>query len=245
VFHKHVPTEEEWRACAAPWVLLDWVRDSADDRQLRLFACACVRAVWPLTGEAEHPAVLVAEQFADGLAGEAELLAARNSDWAPCGAWSRRGASARTTVRAAANATTSPVAWSAALNAASACAQIGLVPELEQEEQCRLLRDIVLHPLHSPPRLGPAWLTATVLVIAGPCYERRDFTDLPILGDALEDAGCSDEGILAHLRDGGPHVRGCWALDAVLGRARQPAEPSRRPAGWLLGPLGRLRRLAE
>ena len=41
---------------------------------------------------------------------------------------------------------------------------------------------------------------------------------LPILADALEDAGCGDVDILAHLRGPGPHVRGCWAVDPLLGR---------------------------
>jgi hypothetical protein len=47
-------------------------------------------------------------------------------------------------------------------------------------------------------------------------YESRDFGPMPILADALQDAGCENEDILAHCREPGPHVRGCWAIDLVL-----------------------------
>jgi hypothetical protein len=48
-------------------------------------------------------------------------------------------------------------------------------------------------------------------------YEERAFGRLPILHDALPDAGCNDEDILAHCRSEGPHVRGCWVIDQILG----------------------------
>jgi hypothetical protein len=44
------------------------------------------------------------------------------------------------------------------------------------------------------------------------------FADLPILADALEDAGCTEAAVLAHCRGGGEHVRGCWAVDLLTGR---------------------------
>jgi hypothetical protein len=65
------------------------------------------------------------------------------------------------------------------------------------------------------------WLRANggaVPQVARVIYEERRFADLPILADALEEAGCSDAHLLAHLRSPGPHLRGCWALDALLGR---------------------------
>jgi hypothetical protein len=49
-------------------------------------------------------------------------------------------------------------------------------------------------------------------------YDQRRFTDLPVLADALEEAGCTDQTILDHLRGPGPHVRGCWAVDLLLGK---------------------------
>lgn len=67
------------------------------------------------------------------------------------------------------------------------------------------------------PGLNPAWLTATVLAIAQAAYDERDWGRLHVLADALEEAGCDHADLLSHLRGLGPHVRGCWALDLVLG----------------------------
>jgi hypothetical protein len=50
------------------------------------------------------------------------------------------------------------------------------------------------------------------------CFAEGAFDRLPLLADALEDAGCSDAEILSHLHSPGPHVCGCWALDLVLGK---------------------------
>jgi hypothetical protein len=66
-----------------------------------------------------------------------------------------------------------------------------------------------------------AWSEASgenVQHLAGAIYESRRFEDMPILADALEDAGCADLEILGHCRGTGPHARGCWVLDLILGR---------------------------
>ncbi len=83
--------------------------------------------------------------------------------------------------------------------------------------QADLLRDIVGDPLH-PVTILPSWLTPTVVALARHAYDSRQFEGLPILADALEDAGCDDVELLGHLRGPGPHVRGCFALDLVLGK---------------------------
>ena len=49
-------------------------------------------------------------------------------------------------------------------------------------------------------------------------YQSRDFAAMPILADALQDAGCDHEDILSHCRGPGPHVRGCWVIDLATGR---------------------------
>jgi hypothetical protein len=51
-------------------------------------------------------------------------------------------------------------------------------------------------------------------------YEWREFSAMPILADALQDAGCEDDTILGHCRDPQfTHVRGCWVVDLVLGKS--------------------------
>jgi hypothetical protein len=70
-----------------------------------------------------------------------------------------------------------------------------------------------------PVALDPSWLTPTVKSLAKAIYEDRTFSDLPLLADALEEAGCTSETILCHLRGPGPHVLGCWALDLLLGKS--------------------------
>jgi hypothetical protein len=80
-----------------------------------------------------------------------------------------------------------------------------------------LLREVAGNP-YRPVIVAPSWLNADVLRLAQGAYDESRFDDLPILADALEDAGCADEALLSHLRSAGPHVRGCWALDLILGK---------------------------
>ena len=81
-----------------------------------------------------------------------------------------------------------------------------------------LLREVFGNPFH-PITFDPAWRTFDVTMIAAGAYEDRAFDRLPILADALQDPGCENADILSHLRGGGPHVRGCWALDLILGKS--------------------------
>ena len=83
-----------------------------------------------------------------------------------------------------------------------------------------LLRDIFGPLPFRPVAVAPDWLQwnhGTVPAVARHVYEDRAFHDLPILADALEDAGCTDSDILGHCRGAGPHVRGCWVADLLLG----------------------------
>ena len=85
--------------------------------------------------------------------------------------------------------------------------------------QCRILRDIFGNPFR-PVSFSPDWRTDTALILARQMYESRDFSLMPILADALQDAGCEQEEILSHCRDANQvHVRGCWVVDLVLGKA--------------------------
>jgi hypothetical protein len=81
-----------------------------------------------------------------------------------------------------------------------------------------LLRDIFGNPFR-PVTFLPAWRTDTAVSLARQMYDSREFGVMPILADALQDAGCEDEQVLMHCRDASQvHVRGCWVCDLVLGK---------------------------
>jgi hypothetical protein len=82
----------------------------------------------------------------------------------------------------------------------------------------RLLFEIVGNP-DPPPVFAPEWRTSTAVAIAKGMYESRDFAAMPILADALQDAGRDSDDVLNHCRDESQvHVRGCWVVDLVLGK---------------------------
>jgi hypothetical protein len=80
-----------------------------------------------------------------------------------------------------------------------------------------VLRDVFRHPCHCAG-FNTAWRSPDAVGLARAIYDDRAFDRLPILADALLDAGCDDEDILNHCRSSGPHVRGCWVVDLVLGK---------------------------
>jgi hypothetical protein len=88
----------------------------------------------------------------------------------------------------------------------------------EQVAQCDRLRDVVGNPFR-PVTFSPSWRTDTVVALARQVYEGREFSAMPILADALQDAGCDSNAILDHCREDGPHVRGCWVIDLVLDKS--------------------------
>ncbi len=84
--------------------------------------------------------------------------------------------------------------------------------------QARLLRDLLGNPFR-PVTIDPAWRTSTVLALADGIYQEKAFDRMPILADALQDAGCDNEAMLDHCRSEEPHVRGCWVVDLLLGKS--------------------------
>ncbi len=89
-----------------------------------------------------------------------------------------------------------------------------------RSQQCDLLRDI-FGPMNQEIHIDPDWLAwdgGTIPKLAASIFEKRSFDRLPILADALEEAGCQDAELLRHCRTPGLHVRGCWAVDALLGK---------------------------
>ncbi|MBA4189286.1 MAG: hypothetical protein C0467_14920 [Planctomycetaceae bacterium] len=82
-----------------------------------------------------------------------------------------------------------------------------------------MLRDIFGNPFR-PVAFSPDWRSDTAVSLAMHIYESRDFSAMPILADALQDAGCDNDDVLSHCRDPQQvHVRGCWVVDLVLGKA--------------------------
>jgi hypothetical protein len=91
------------------------------------------------------------------------------------------------------------------------------VVETEELTQCDIARDVLGYP-GAPVEFSPTWRTSTAIALVRAMYESRDFFAMPILADALQDAGCDNEDILSHCRSDAPHVRGCWVCDLVLGK---------------------------
>jgi hypothetical protein len=166
-------------------------------------------------------AVDTAERFADGLADKNELAATRaavaesRSDAGPFG-HSPEGT--RVAVHMAV-AATEPLAASAAFDMTTCSPPLaGRVVEAEAGLYfCSLFRCIFGNPFR-PVTFAPDWRSASAVALAAGMYEARDFSHLPVLADALEEAGCDHPDVLAHCRGPGPHARGCWVVDLVLGK---------------------------
>jgi hypothetical protein len=88
----------------------------------------------------------------------------------------------------------------------------------EESAQAELIRDVLGNPFR-PIAFSPEWRTDTAMALAQQMYESHEFSAMPILADALQDAGCNNDEILDHCRNTNqPHARGCWVNDLVLGR---------------------------
>jgi hypothetical protein len=237
-------TEAEWLAATDPIAVLAFLHGRASARKLRLFACACCRHIWHLLpDERSRRAIEVMERHLDGRADAEEMRdAARAAAAAGVAAFATYDESAASAAQIAGDPEGNAPAWmrpadaamtaaeNAACDAADAAAQAGSDPDVagrrvrwraERLAQCQLLRDL-FGPLPFRPAPAnsfvPAWNDRLVVKIAQGIYAESTFERLPVLGDALEEAGCSDRELLGHLRGPGPHVRGCWAVDLILGK---------------------------
>jgi hypothetical protein len=92
-----------------------------------------------------------------------------------------------------------------------------VVPSVERNVQSTLLRCLFGNPFRSNA-IDPRWLTSTVVDLATAIYDQRVFDRMLILADVLADAGCDNAEMLAHCRSDGPHVKGCWVVDLLLGK---------------------------
>jgi hypothetical protein len=205
-------TETEWLESADVVEMLNSLAGKTTDRKLRLFGCACCRRVWDLLAEeCFRHAVEAAEQFADGLANKKELAAARKVSGAALERNGLAGVSgpAYCALGSAWSATRMP-AWTAAIYPLCVFTR-----NSERAAQSALLHEVFGNP-YQPVAINADWLTPDVVSRAEVIYAGRTFEAMPALGDALEEAGCRDLDILRHCREPIEHVRGCWAIDALL-----------------------------
>src|SRR5262245_32874615 len=227
-------TEAEWLASDDPAKMLVWLTGSGrsvwldrckphpacSDRKLRLLACAFCRR--EMMGWLDPPAcavVEVAERYADGEATTEEL-------WAAKAAAKKRNPVGRTKNSAAVEWVTARLQVPAAVSRGlpwerSPAPENAAQPAAAKVEAVHLIRDLFGPlPFHSVT-IPPTWLTwndGTVPKMARHIYDTRDVSLLPILCDALEEAGCGKTRIIKHCRLPGDHVRGCWVLDLLLGK---------------------------
>jgi hypothetical protein len=233
-------TEQEWLTCADPMPMLEHLNGNGllSDRRQRLLDVACVRRIWHLLlDEGGRKAVETAEKFANGLSSLDELREAQAVVLAAADAQAALQMpgtpDSHSVLTAAAGA-----AWEYRTgadplrHAAEAGAWEGLVkngpPERraakkkfahERKIQAALLRDICGDPFQPHTTPSPICMPfSPVFNLAQAICHYRAFDRMPDLADALHDAGCDGAEILAHLRGPGPHVRGCWALDLILGK---------------------------
>jgi hypothetical protein len=205
-------SEEEWLTCTVPESMLSAVSDNASIRKCRLLACASCRRIWHLfilkRDQPSRQLVEFVEAVADGRVSELRLLSALEESRARPGKCSDRHFAADRTACLMPDNLGEVMARtaSAAGNLAS-----------EQIEQSRLLRDVFGNPFR-PVTFSQDWRTSTAIALAQQVYDSRDFSTMPILADALQDADCDNADILDHCRGPGPHVRGCWVVDLVLGK---------------------------
>ncbi|QEL16938.1 hypothetical protein [Limnoglobus roseus] len=213
-------TEAEWAAATEPKLMLEWrhSRETASERKLRLFAAAAFgRLLRLLPDPRQRRGVEVLEQVAEGVV----LRSACRGVTAEVRQAIPREDRASDTLSGddphyiALMLYREFCSSSMAIHAVHATAGLADGGN-EQQAQSQLLR-CVFNPF--APTFDPRWLTATARSLAESAYEARAWDRLPILADALEDAGCEDEAVLSHLRGPGPHARGCWVLDLVLGKS--------------------------
>jgi hypothetical protein len=191
------------------------------ERKIRLFRVASCTRFWRyLTIKEARDAVKIAEEFVEGLATAEQLSAAYYQGFGRFAAYirNRRNWKSRREPELG-----DRIDWAG--YAIDTCAPAADIVDLASAETRpflkqvppSLLRDIIGNPFRSIT-LNPSWLTSTVLALATGIYEEKAFDRMPILADALQDAGCEHEEILNHCRQLGDHVRGCWVVDLLLNK---------------------------
>lgn len=231
-------TEAEWLACTELERMLEFLRGKATgrNRKLRLFGVACCRRIWRLLkDDRSRKAVEASESFADKVIRGPELVAAQKEAMLGRKRIDEYVYPAENAAASVARPSVKP-RWVAQLarwavsnesiadvnTAAGRHARRAEVERSEMLTQTYLLRCIFGNPFRPSYPLAPAilaWHDATIRRLAEAIYQERAFERLPILADALVDAGCEQEELIGHCRSEEKHVRGCWGVDLILGRS--------------------------
>jgi hypothetical protein len=236
-------TEQEWLECRDPGRMLAFIEGRPGDRKLRLFGVACCRSVWGLLNENCRGVVEAAERVADGMRSADDLEWAPGAVAVPLPDEDAAALAAAVALppdrwyATRGRDVTREESYDAVLRmavgrAANLAGKAGRNPQQEQAFQCELLRDIMGNPFRPRPGVDPAWLSwgkgwlpwgkGKVQELSETFYEQlrleNRFDSLQLVAEALQAAGCADADILDHCRGPGSHARGCWVLDALLGK---------------------------
>lgn len=212
-------TEAEWLKFDTPKQMLEFVQHLVGPRKTRLLACACYRRFDAnIVDDRSREFVSLVERYADAFVTDAEL---DRGYFAACDATREHQDELSDTVESLYSVCAESAYVIHGVNAERTAKLVAhLSPhgfDIERLHQADLLRCIVGNPF-LPVAFDPAWRTETAVALATGIYAERAFDRLPILADALEDAGCDQPDVLAHCRGPGPHARGCWVVDGVLGK---------------------------
>ncbi len=197
-------TEAQWRVCEDARIMVEWLGRSASDRKLRLFACAFWR--WHEGADCDTDLDMVRALTSAELWAETGAIPARSS--APLPIWFNWHPLFARKALDAANWTIRKTSRGYRTTDMSQAAR----------QQVILLRDIFGNP-YRPASFDAAWITSQVFALAQSIYAQLRFDCMPELADALEEAGCADADVLTHCREPSAHVRGCWAVDLILGKS--------------------------
>lgn len=220
-------TEAEWLTCGDPQKMIQFVsRRAWGDRRARLFSVACCRKLKVLPDDRLAGVIETAERFADRQADEVELSAAigiatEAVEWEARHDMNSWQSHAAEVVAAATRFQPDEftvidefVAWAQMEPRGIDAASVAQV--WANQTLANLVRELVGNPFQ-PVAFAAEWRTDTAMLLARQMYESRDFGAMPILADALQDAGCHNADILNHCRDThAEHVRGCWVVDCIL-----------------------------
>jgi hypothetical protein len=218
-------TEAEWIGCSRPrgrgdvLDIVKWLREERNrPRKALLTLCALCRITWDRVAFAgNHRALEASEDYADGRISQTELESYWRAtrfepviycEWACAAAGPAEGL---------ANWRMKDEQDEAALGVFHAT-YTNEVRSSWWSQELRYAMDVLEFIFQEGP-IPAEWRTDTAVSLARQMYESREFGAMPILADALQDAGCDNPDILDHCRNPGEHVRGCWVCDLVLGKS--------------------------